>query len=170
MTGGEAANGSDGRRDFDFLHGEWSVANRRVTNPLDGGKPKWVEFEATAETEPLLGGLANLDRFHAPDFPGRPGLEALTLRLYDPEHAVWRIWWASSIGGGRLDTPVEGSFVDGIGVFECDDVLNDLPVTVRYVWSEITESSARWEQSFSFDAGKTWAPNWIMRWARRTPA
>ena len=39
---------------------------------------------------------------------------------------------------------------------------------VRYVWSEITPSSARWEQAFSVDDGETWETNWIMELARQT--
>jgi hypothetical protein len=29
------------------------------------------------------------------------------------------------------------------------------------VWSNITKTSAHFEQSFSADGGKTWEPNWI---------
>jgi hypothetical protein len=35
-------------------------------------------------------------------------------------------------------------------------------VSVRFLWTEITETSAHWEQSFSFDGGETFVPNWVM--------
>ena len=34
-------------------------------------------------------------------------------------------------------------------------------IFVRYVWSEITRTSAHFEQAFSDDGGKTWEVNWI---------
>jgi hypothetical protein len=38
---------------------------------------------------------------------------------------------------------------------------------MRYVWSEITPTSALWEQAFSADGEKTWETNWTMAHTRR---
>jgi hypothetical protein len=62
--------------------------------------------------------------------------------------------------------PVVGGFRDGVGVFEGDDVFEGIPIRVRFVWSDITSHSARWEQFFSSDAGKTWEKNWSMEFER----
>jgi hypothetical protein len=156
----------EGRHEFDFLFGRWTVANRKLRTPLDPASRDWDEFPASVETQPILTGCGNIDRYLAPDFPGRPGFEALALRLFDPGIASWRIWWASTATPGMLDTPVVGRFSDGHGVFECGDILAGRSVRVRYEWSGVTSGSPHWEQSFSFDDGTTWQPNWTMEWRR----
>ncbi len=156
----------DGRHDFDFLFGEWRIVNRKVEDPLAAETAKWLEFGALSETRPILDGLGNVDTYSAPDFPGRPGYLGFGLRLFDPETGLWRIWWASTVGRGQLDTPVVGRFLDGEGGFECDDVLAGRSLKVRFDWKDITPTSARWEQSFSFDDGRSFEANLIMEFTR----
>jgi hypothetical protein len=156
----------DGRRDFDFLYGTWAMKNRRLENPVADDPGEWQEFVSSLETRPILGGLGNIDLYEAPDFPGRPGFHGFGLRLFDPTENVWRIWWASTVSDGQIDTPVVGRFENGEGRFECDDVLGGRAVRVRYEWKDITPTSARWVQSFSFDGGRTFEPNWIVELGR----
>ena len=110
----------------------------------------------------MLGGVGNLDHFHTDDYEG------FSLRLHDPETDTWRIWWSSTSRPGRLDPPVEGRFnPDGKSArFETADVLDGVPIRMRFDWSEINPESARWDQAFSFDDGKTWKPNWTMLLSR----
>jgi len=148
--------------DFDFLPGEWHVHNRRLVNTLDPACDEWEEFEATSKAEAMLGGVGNLDHFIT------DGYEGFSLRLYDPARDVWRIWWSSTQRPGRLDPPVEGRFHgDGTATFACSDVLEGIPIRMKFVWSEMTGDSALWEQSFSFDDGATWKHNWTMRLTRK---
>src|SRR5512132_2541623 len=155
-----AVETADGRQDFDFLHGDWRILNRKLENPLAEDPGEWFEFQATMETRPILGGLGCIDTYSAPEFPGRPGFHGFGLRLFDPSEKVWRIWWASTASDGQIDVPVVGRFENGEGRFETDDVLGGRAVRVRYEWKDITPSSARWQQSFSFDGGRTYEPNW----------
>jgi len=153
----------DGRHDFDFYFGAWRIANRKRVNMVVPGDDEWVEFEATSEARPIIGGLGNIDTYSAPDFPDRPGFEAFTLRLFEPQTALWRIWWASPANTGALDAPVVGRFEDdGIGRFECDDIVLGVHVRVRYEWTVIDEDTLKWEQCFSFDGRRTWESNWVM--------
>jgi hypothetical protein len=156
----------DARHDFDFLFGRWRLQNRKLEDPLAGEPTPWHEFESSLETLPILDGLGNVDLYTAPDFPGRGRYHGFGLRLYHPGENVWRIWWASNPGVGRLDTPVVGRFADGLGRFECDDTLGGRDLRVRYEWSELASSSARWEQSFSFDGGATFESNWVIQLTR----
>ncbi len=145
--------------DFDFLHGRWLVANRKIADIIGRGA-EWTEFDASAEVRPILAGKANVDSFHA------DGWEGMTLRQYDPAAEVWRIWWASTRAPGQLDPPLEGRFEDGRGVFFGDDVVGGHAVKVRFDWTPGTEPV--WQQSFSYDDGGTWELNWIMRFQRVT--
>jgi hypothetical protein len=145
--------------DFDFLIGRWNVSNRRLRERL-AGSSEWEEFPATAEIRSLFDGAANIDEITFPD-----GTKGLTLRLYDPLAQEWSLHWSASTTG-RLYPPVVGSFRGGRGEFYGDDTHEGLPVRVRFIWSDITADSARWEQAFSADSGRTWETNWIMIMSR----
>ncbi len=169
MSGIAAAAGhADGRHDFDFIFGRWQVHNRKLADVADPGCTQWVTFGAIAHAEPIFGGFGHTDRIWADAPAGGDPFEGLTLRQFDPQRNVWRIWWASSRRPGHLDPPVEGCWAHGRGTFFCDDTLKDRPVKVRFEWTNETPATARWEQAFSWDSGLTWQVNWIMELTRIT--
>ena len=153
---------TDGRDDFDFFVGRWTVAHRRLRSRLTGDT-HWEEFRGICETRPIIGGLGNVDDniLELPAGTYRAG----TLRLFNPQTGRWSIWWVDS-RHMVLEPPVHGRFESGIGTFFGDDVLDGRPIRVRFIWSRITKNSARWEQAFSADEGATWETNWIMDFAR----
>jgi hypothetical protein len=146
--------------DFDFFHGEWAVVNRRRTDFLDPDSG-WEEFPATSRCRPLFDGAANVDEIDMPYL----GSKGLTLRLFDREAEQWSLNWSSS-GTGKLFPPVTGRFEDGRGEFYGDDTHDGKDVRVRFVWSGVSASGARWEQAFSVDDGASWVTNWTMDFTR----
>jgi hypothetical protein len=151
-----------GSRDFEFLIGRWVVAHRRLRRRLEGDT-HWDRFGGRCEMRPLLGGLGNIDD-NVIELPGGT-YRGAALRLFDPAAARWSIWWADSRTPG-LQPPVHGRFENGVGIFFGDDTLRGAPIRVRFIWSDITPTAARWTQAFSPDAGATWEENWIMEFTR----
>jgi len=139
-----------GVHDFDFLPGRWTVENRRL---VEG---EWITFPATSHAFAMLDGVGNHDHFHA------DGYEGFSLRLYDAEADVWRIWWSSTARPGRLDPPVEGRFA-------ADGTATSRPTTSSTTCrcgcascgprSPPTRPAG---SSPSFDEGETWVPDWTM--------
>lgn len=149
--------------DFDFLAGAWNSTQRRLVKVLDNCD-EWYEFAATSEVQLYLDGNGNFDVLRAPERE----IEGLTLRLYNPDEKTWRIWWASANSGGMLDEPVVGRFIDGVGIFECDDIYQGTAVRVRYTWNKVDPDHPTWEQAFSTNGGTTWETNWTARFSRRS--
>ncbi|MGW3100671.1 hypothetical protein [Streptomyces sp. NPDC001100] len=147
-------------RDFDFLHGEWEVVNRRLTDFLQPGSG-WEEFTGVSHCRPLFDGAANVDEIDMPYL----GSKGLTLRLFDRETELWSLNWSSS-RSGKLFPPVTGRFEGDRGEFYGDDTHDGKEVRVRFVWSGVSASGARWEQAFSVDGGASWVTNWTMDFTR----
>src|SRR5580700_3408497 len=154
-----------GAADFDFLFGTWRVHHRKLKQRL-AGETDWIEFEGEVTCWPVLGGLGNVDDNLLDDPSG--AYRAMSLRCYDSQAGHWSIWWVDA-RGMRLDPPVHGQFEDGIGTFLGDDTFAGKPIRVRFLWSDITPHSARWEQAFSGDGGANWETNWIMIFKRQDP-
>lgn len=150
--------------DFDFLVGHWKVHHRRLKQRL-AGSHEWLEFEGTSVLQKTMGGFGTFDDnvIESPDGTYR----AMTMRVFDPKDRQWSIWWVDQrLPQAPIDPPLRGSFKDGIGTFYNDDTFNGRPIRVRFIWSHITPTSARWEQAFSEDQGATWEINWVMEFTR----
>jgi hypothetical protein len=153
-----------GLHDFDLRVGEWTVHHRRLKERL-AGSHEWVEFDGAQSWRSLMDGYANEDE-NTMNLPGDV-YKGVTLRAYDPKTGLWAIWWLDGRDPhGEMDPPVKGRFVNGVGTFYADDTLRGKPVRVRFVWSNITATSAHWEQAFSPDRGKTWEVNWVTDFSR----
>jgi hypothetical protein len=156
----DAAPARDGQHDFDFMFGTWRVTLKRLVKPLTGSTT-WIEYEGTQTTSKVWNGKANFDEFVAHSRTGDEPLEGLTVRLYNPATREWSIYWANAKSGTMAMPPTVGHFTNGRGQFFDKEDFNGKPIIVRYTWSDITATSAKFEQAFSPDDGKTWEPNWI---------
>jgi hypothetical protein len=147
----------DGQHDFDFEIGSWKTRLSRLQKPLTGSTT-WLEYVGTTVVRKVWDGRANLVELEAEGPAGH--LEALSLRLYNPQSRQWSLNFSNS-RGGTLAEPMVGEFRNGRGEFYSQEGFNDRTILVRFVISVITRDSCRFEQSFSDDGGKTWELNWI---------
>jgi hypothetical protein len=147
----------DGRQDFDFEIGTWKTHLSRLLHPLTGSTA-WVEYEGTTVVRKVWNGRANLVELVADGPSGH--FEGLSLRLYNPQSRQWSLNFAS-IQSGALSQPTIGGFKNGRGEFFSQETFNGRAIFVRFVISDITPNSCRFEQAFSDDGGKTWEVNWI---------
>src|SRR5215217_1851585 len=155
----QTPTGRDGQHDFDFEIGTWKTHLRRLLNPLTGSTT-WVEYEGTTVVRKVWNGRANLVELVADGPAGH--FEGLSLRLYNPKSRQWSLNFAN-INGGVMTQPTTGEFKNGRGEFFSQETLNGRAIFVRFVISDITPNSCRFEQAFSDDGGKTWEVNWIAK-------
>jgi hypothetical protein len=147
----------DGQHDFDFEIGTWKTHLSRRLQPLTGSTT-WVEYDGTSVVRKVWNGQANLVELEVDGPKGH--IEGLSLRLYNPDSRQWSLNFSNS-AAGTLGTPTVGEFKNGRGEFFDQETLNGRAILVRFVISDITPTSAHFEQSFSDDGGKTWEVNWI---------
>jgi len=102
----------DGQHDFDWEFGNWHTHLWRLKQPLSGSN-EWVEYDGTTVVRKIWDGRANLVER---EVDGPTHIEALNLRLYNPETHKWSLNFASS-KGGTLGTPTVGEFKNGRGEF-----------------------------------------------------
>jgi hypothetical protein len=147
----------DGRHDFDFEIGVWKTHLKRRLHPLTGSNT-WSEYDGTTAVRKVWNGLSNLVELEVDGPQGH--IEALSLRLYNPDSHQWSLNFANS-AGGTLGVPTVGEFKNGRGEFYDQETLNGRAILVRFVISDITPTSCHFEQAFSADGGHNWEVNWI---------
>jgi hypothetical protein len=154
------------RHDWDWLVGSWTVRHHRLKGRLVGST-EWEDFAGTSRLWLTLDGLGTVDD-NVLELPGGT-YRAVGIRSFDPKTSQWSIWWLDGRNPTYIEPPVHGGFKDGVGTFIGDDTLNGRPIKMRFRWSNITPTSAHWEQAFSPDGGATWETNWTMEFTRAHP-
>ena len=161
LSRAEAAADSAG--DFDFFLGDWRVKHRRLKERLVGSN-EWEEYEGTTHCEAILGGIANFND----SIVHRSGAtyRSLGLRAFDAKTNAWTDWSLDGRNPTQVTVDGAGRFVNGVGTFFADDTFAGKPIRVRGTFTAVSASSARWEQAFSPDGGRTWETNYIMLYTR----
>ena len=108
-----AAQVRDGQHDLDFDIGTWKTHLRRLVHPLTGSTI-WVEYEGTTVVRKVWEGRANLAELEAGGASGH--IEALSLRLYNPQSHQWSLN-SANVKGGTISVPTVGEFKDRHGEF-----------------------------------------------------
>ncbi|GAB3834611.1 hypothetical protein [Kribbella italica] len=150
--------------DFDFLNGHFDVVHRQLLKPLTGSD-EWDEYAGTCSARTHFDGAISLDEMQ---FPTK-GSYGLSLRLFDPVSEEWSIYWVNSTSY-EVFPPVRGKWENGACWLVGEDTYDGRPILASYSWSDVTDTTAHWEQSFSADGGETWEVNWTMDFTRRETA
>jgi hypothetical protein len=155
----------DGAHDFDFLIGNWKAHVKRLPDRLVGSN-KWIEYDGISNHRKLLDSNANFEEFDVKSAKEGLRIKAQTLRLYNPESRQWSIYLVDVDKGTLGLPPVVGQFNGRKGEFYDQEQWKGRAILVRYEWTDISPKSARMEQAFSADGGKTWEVNWICELTR----
>jgi len=155
----------DGSHDFDFLIGDWKAHVRRLPDRLNNSNA-WVEYDGISNHKKLLDSDANFEEFDVTSTDKKLHIKAQTLRLYNPTSHQWSIYLLDVNNGTLSLPPVIGGFTGNRGEFFDQEDYKGRAILVRYVWLNLSPHSARMEQSFSPDGGKTWEVNWICELSR----
>jgi hypothetical protein len=161
-----AAAARDGEHDFDFNIGVWHTHIRRVLDPLSGSSSS-IELNGTVTVRKVWDGRAQLEEIEADGPNGH--WEGLTMFLYNPQSHQWSQSFINS-KMAVLSSPEIGAFHDGRGELFAQDTFHDKSILVRAVWSNIAPDSHHFEDSYSNDGGKTWAPAFIAELTREKQA
>lgn len=152
----------DSGRDFDWEIGAWDTLVR-VRTPLST-EENWTELRGTSVVHAFSGGRANLVDLDVANFALR--IQGVSLRLFNPQTQQWSLNFAS-MREGVLTPPVYGGFSSDRGVFYGQDHVDGRVVLVRFVISDVTQTTAHFEQAYSTDGGQSWVVNWIAVDTRR---
>lgn len=146
--------GSGKPGEFDWLTGEWKIANRKLKSP-----GVWDEYPGEATCYSILGGVAHVEELRIParDFSG------MGLRLLDMEKRVWSDFWVNAKSGVLGAGGLTGGFINGEGIFESEETIDGKHMIYRGVWGRIVPGKSHlWYQAASSDGGKSWDVGWTM--------
>ena len=112
----------------------------------------------------MFDGLVNLNE--SVSYRNGSASYGLGLRALDEPGGRWADWYLSAGDLSKIDPPLYGRFVKGVGTFLSREMFEGGQVIVRGQFAPVNVDEALWEQAFSTDEGGTWETNWVMRYLR----
>ena len=133
---------------FGQFIGDWDIINAKYIQ-TDG---TWVEMNGEVHFGWILGGTAIQDVWMG-QIKGseKVTLFGTTIRFFDPKIDAWRSTWLSPIKG-LVQTFVGRKFNDEIVL----ELQSKDSYPERWIFSEITPTSFRWNAEETHDNGNTW--------------
>ena len=133
---------------FGEFVGDWEIVEDRYLQ--DDGT--WIKSRGELHVNWILEGRALQDTFMTfNETTHKMVPDGTTLRFYDPKIDAWRVVWFS---------PIQGAIKTLIGRKLGDEIVLERRTEearlVKWIFSEITESSFRWHSEESRDDGRTW--------------
>lgn len=127
---------------------------------------KWDVYDGISNHHKLLDTSTNFEEFDVRSADGKLHIKGPTLRTYNPATQQWSIYLLD-LDKGEVDAPpVVGQFQGKPGEFYHQEAFQGRVILVRYVWLDLGPKSARMEQSWSVDGGKSWELNWACELSR----
>jgi hypothetical protein len=153
---------AEGAHAMDYDFGRWKTHSSRLMHPLSGST-EWRDMDGYTVVTSIWNGRANLAEYAADGPAGH--MELLALRTYDKDTGRWYLHF-SHPDTGTLDVPGVGVAKNGRIDFYDQETLLGRTIWVRFSIWRITPETARSEQAFSADAGKTWEVNWVNEYTK----
>lgn len=140
---------------LDFWLGDWDLTWGDAGDGTPTGR-------GTNRIERTVGGRVIQETFegHGP----RGTLHGFSVSIREGADGPWRQTWVDS-AGSYID--LVGIEVDGRISFEVSTLEDDVAVTRRMVWLDVTPASFRWEWQRTTDGGTTWTTDWAIDYRRR---
>jgi len=130
---------------FDFWLGEWEVT--------------WGEGEiGTNHVLRIMDDRVIQENFSA------PGLNGMSVSVYDKERKLWCQTWVDN-NGSYLD--FTGTFNDRKMILQRDALVRGEACKQRMIWYEIQPDKFEWSWERSDDEGKTWRVLWNIHYSRK---
>ena len=143
---------------FGFLARMTTIRHRRLKESM-AGSDEWSEFDTHYKAWDMLDGAGSIDRVWG--VIGDAPFEGMSVRTFNPADDEWTIYWADT-GNTTLREQVRGRFEDGVGTFYGTEDYRGVTYRMRFLWKDITDSSARWEKAYQDPESGDWETNWIM--------
>lgn len=136
---------TDPNSQFDFWLGTWDVT--------------WGDDGAgTNHVLRIMDGKVIQENFSA------PGLQGMSVSVYDPERQLWCQTWVDN-NGSYLD--FTGQFADGKMTLVRNAIVQGAACQQRMVWYNLAPDGFDWNWERSDDGGQTWQVKWQIRYTRR---